>query len=44
MIELPDFDTGQYEGSELLMSNGETSLTIRITEQSNFIIGADPDN
>jgi hypothetical protein len=30
-VELPPFDTGQYEGCELTMADGSAALTIRVT-------------
>lgn len=33
-ITLPSFDTGQYEGSEFLMSGGNAVLTIYLGEMS----------
>jgi hypothetical protein len=38
MVELPAFDTGQYEGSDFSMSGGDASLTIHIAEQESFTI------
>ena len=38
MIELPEFDTGQYEGCELLMKDGGATLTLKIAEQPDFSI------
>lgn len=31
-IELPSFDTGQYEGCEFVMSGGGATLTLRVAE------------
>lgn len=38
MINLPEFDTGQYEGCELLMAKGSAILTIRITGNPPFAL------
>ncbi len=38
MIDLPAFDTGQYEGSDFSMSGGDASLTLHIAEQASFTI------
>ena len=38
MIELPEFDTGLYEGCELHMLNGGALLTINIAENPSFSI------
>lgn len=38
VIDLPAFDTGQYEGSDFSMSGGDASLTLRIAEQESFTI------
>jgi hypothetical protein len=32
MIELPPFDTGQYEGSRFVMDRGDAWLTVRLAE------------
>jgi hypothetical protein len=39
VIELPEFDTGLYEGFELLMKDGGAMLSIKIAEQPTFRIG-----
>ncbi len=38
MIDLPAFDTGQYEGSDFSMSRGDASLTLHFAEQESFTI------
>ena len=38
VAELPEFDTGQYEGCEFFMSNGDAKLTIRFAELPPFAI------
>ncbi len=38
MIELPEFDTGEYEGSEFYMTDGDARLTINITDRKPFVI------
>ena len=38
MIELPEFDTGQYEGCDFLMSGGNATLTLHISELPQFVI------
>ncbi|WP_156935695.1 hypothetical protein [Alkanindiges illinoisensis] len=38
MIKLPIFDTGQYNGCELLMKNGEAKLIIKFLELADFSI------
>mgnify|MGYP001809958724 CR=1 FL=1 len=38
MIDLPAFDTGQYEGSDFSMSGGDASLTLHFAEQESFTI------
>ncbi len=37
-IELPDFDTGQYEGCEFHMSEGDALLSLHIAELPDFKI------
>jgi hypothetical protein len=32
VVDLPQFDTGQYEDSEFLMSGGDAELTIHVAE------------
>lgn len=32
VIELPEFDTGQYEGFEFRMSHGDAKLTLLVSE------------
>ena len=36
VVSFPKFDTGQYEGSDLLMSEGDAVLTVRIAEMAPF--------
>ena len=36
IIELPEFDTGQYEGCEFHMLGGDASLLLRLAERPNF--------
>ena len=36
IIELPEFDTGQYEGCEFLMSGGNARLTLQFSELPAF--------
>jgi hypothetical protein len=38
VVELPNFDTGEYEGCGFVMSNGGAELTIHIAGQSDFRI------
>ena len=38
MIELPEFDTGEYEGSEFLIADGNGKLTIHITNRQPFVV------
>ena len=38
VIELPTFDTGQYESCELAMANGDATLTLRIAGLPPFSI------
>ncbi|MFO1494400.1 MAG: hypothetical protein U1F26_07060 [Lysobacterales bacterium] len=38
MIELPDFDTGEYEGSEFLIAHGAGKLTIHIVDRKPFVV------
>ena len=38
MIELPDFDTGEYEGSEFLIAHGDGKLTIHIADRNPFVV------
>jgi hypothetical protein len=38
VIDLPEFDTGQYEGYELKMAEGGAVLTLHIAEEENFIL------
>lgn len=38
MIDLPEFDTGLYEGCELQMLNGATILKVNISENPSFFI------
>lgn len=38
VIEPPEFDTGQYEGCDFLMSGGGASLTLKLAEMENFSI------
>jgi len=38
VAELPSFDTGQYEGCEFVMSDGDARLTIRFTDLPPFEI------
>jgi hypothetical protein len=37
-IELPPFDTGQYEGCELKMTQGNAVLTLHVTDLSSLAI------
>jgi hypothetical protein len=36
IIDLPEFDTGQYEGCEFIMSSGDAKLTLRFSELPAF--------
>lgn len=36
IIELPEFDTGQYEGCEFIMSGGDARLTLLLSELPAF--------
>lgn len=36
VLELPPFDTGQYEGCEFKMARGNATLTIQIAELEDF--------
>jgi hypothetical protein len=36
IIELPEFDTGQYEGCEFIMSGGDARLTLFLSELPAF--------
>jgi hypothetical protein len=38
VIELPAFDSGQYEGCEFRISDGSAALSIRVAEQEPFTI------
>ena len=38
MIELPEFDTGQYEGCDFLMSQGNAVLTLRVAGLPQFVL------
>lgn len=38
MIDLPAFDSGQYEGYEFRMSDGSAALSIRVAEQEPLTI------
>jgi hypothetical protein len=38
VIDLPPFDTGQYEGCELLMSQGNAELTVRVCEMPAVVL------
>jgi hypothetical protein len=38
VLELPQFDTGQYERCEFLMSGGDATLTIHIAELGPVVI------
>jgi hypothetical protein len=38
VIDLPEFDTGQYEGCDFLMSDGCATLTLKLAEMANFSI------
>jgi hypothetical protein len=38
VIKLPEFDTGQYEDCEFVMSGGNASLTLRFSELPSFKI------
>ena len=38
IAELPEFDTGQYEGCEFLMAGADAKLTIRLAELPSFEI------
>jgi hypothetical protein len=38
IIELPEFDTGQYEGREFLMKAGNATLTLQLSELAPVII------
>jgi len=38
VIELPKFDTGQYEDCEFAMSGGDATLTLRFSELPAFTI------
>jgi hypothetical protein len=37
-IELPSFDTGQFEGCELAMANGGATLSVHIAGRQPFLI------
>jgi hypothetical protein len=39
IIELPEFDTGQYEDCEFIMSGGDARLTVLLSGLSAFKIG-----
>ena len=39
IIELPEFDTGRYEGCEFVMSGGDARLTVLLSELPAFRIG-----
>jgi hypothetical protein len=36
IVALPEFDTGQYEGCEFVMSGGGAKLTVRFSELPEF--------
>ena len=36
VVAFPAFDSGRYEGSDFLMSNGDATLTVRIAEAPPF--------
>jgi hypothetical protein len=38
IVALPEFDTGQYEGCDFVMSGGEARLTLRFSELPDFRI------
>jgi hypothetical protein len=38
VIELPAFDTGQYDGSDFRMLDGGATLTVKLLETANFSI------
>ena len=38
MVDLPEFDTGEYEGSQFLITGGSATLTISIANQQPFVI------
>jgi hypothetical protein len=38
IIELPEFDTGQYEGCEFHMVGGDASMVLRLAELPDFAI------
>ncbi len=38
VFNLPQFDTGQYEGCEFIMKNANATLTIHIAEVSDVVI------
>jgi hypothetical protein len=39
IIELPEFDTGQYKDCEFVMTGGDAKLTLRFSELPPFGIG-----
>ena len=41
VIDLPEFDTGRYEGCDFLMSDGCATLTLKLAEIANFSIRFD---
>nr|WP_315467689.1 hypothetical protein [uncultured Undibacterium sp.] len=41
VIELPEFDTGLYEGYDFLISSGGALLTLKLAEMENFSIRFD---
>ncbi|MBC7751160.1 MAG: hypothetical protein H7Z73_05495 [Candidatus Saccharibacteria bacterium] len=41
IINLPEFDTGQYEGCDFLMTGGNARLVIKFSETPDFIINFD---
>jgi hypothetical protein len=38
VIDLPSFDTGEYEGCELHMNSGDATLSIHVAGRESFII------
>ena len=41
VIDLPEFDTGQYEGCDFLMADGCATLTLKLAGMANFSIRFD---